>query len=129
MARQEPLDGGVLVSLTPQEVKELFDADKIVIVDVRTAVEYAFEHVPGAMLFPLSTFDPAKLPLQEGKPIVFHCGSGVRSTLVAKKCIAAGLGKATHMEGGFAGWKKAGLSFATVDPGTGSAIVKSMPSS
>jgi rhodanese-related sulfurtransferase len=127
MAKQEALDGGVLVSLTPQEIKARFDANEIVIVDVRTPVEYAFEHIPGAMLFPLSTFNPEKLPAQNGKPIVFHCGSGLRSTTIAKKCIAAGFASVAHMDGGFGAWKKAGLSFVALDPATGNAVERVIP--
>lgn len=127
MAKQEVLDNGILVSLTPQEVKKRFDANEIVIVDVRTPVEYAFEHIPGAMLFPLASFNPAKLPSQDGKPIVFHCGSGLRSTMVAKKCIAAGFSSVSHIEGGLGAWKKAGLSFVTIDPTTGSAVERAIP--
>jgi rhodanese-related sulfurtransferase len=127
MAKQEILENGVLVSLTPHEVKERFDANQIVIVDVRTPVEYAFEHIPGAMLFPLSSFNPAKLPGPEGKPLVFHCGTGLRSTAAAKKCIAAGVLEVVHIEGGLGAWKMAGLAFATIDPPTGNIIEKTMP--
>ena len=69
MAKQENLDGGTLEILTPQEVKERFDRNEIVLIDVRTPNEYAFEQIRGALLFPLSSFDPARLPAQEGKPI------------------------------------------------------------
>ena len=116
MAKHETLENGTLVSLTPHEVKERFDSNQIVIVDVRTPVEYAFEFIPGAMLFPLSSLNPAKLPVQNGKPIVFHCGTGMRSTAAAKRCIAAGITEVLHIEGGLGAWKKAGLAFATIDP-------------
>ena len=127
MARQENLDGGTLEILTPQEVKERFDRNEIVLIDVRTPNEYAFEHIRGAMLFPLSSFDPAKLPDQGTKPIVFHCGSGVRSGLVAKKCISSGQGKVAHMEGGFGAWKAGGLPFIAIDPATGAPVEKTSP--
>jgi rhodanese-related sulfurtransferase len=126
MPKQEALENGTLVSLTPQEAKERFDANQIVIIDVRTPVEYAFEHIPGALLFPMSAFDPAKLP-SGGKPVVFHCGSGKRSTAVAKKCIAHGIAEVTHVEGGLEAWKKAGLKFAALDPMTGHMMEKAMP--
>ncbi len=127
MPKQEALENGTLVSLTPQEAKEQFDANQIVIIDVRTPVEYAFEHIPGAMLFPMSGFDPAKLPVGCSKPLVFHCGSGKRSTMVAKKCIAAGIGEVTHIDGGLEAWKKAGLKFATTDFATGHMVQKTLP--
>jgi rhodanese-related sulfurtransferase len=127
MAKQEVLETGVLVSLTPHEVKERFEVNDVVIVDVRTPVEYAFEHIPGAMLFPLASFNPAKLPVQTGKPIVFHCGTGKRSTAAAAKCIAAGIAEVIHIDGGLGAWKSAGLTFATIDPPTGNLIEKTMP--
>ncbi len=127
MPKQEALDNGILVSLTPQEAKERFDANEIVVIDVRTPVEYAFEHIPGAMLFPLSAFNPAKLPSGSGKALVFHCGSGKRSTAVAKKCIAYGIAEVTHIDGGLEAWKKAGLKFAALDPVTGHIVEKAMP--
>jgi rhodanese-related sulfurtransferase len=127
MAKQENLDGGTLEILTPREVKERFDRNEIVLVDVRTPNEYAFEQIRGALLFPLSSFDPAKLPGQEGKPIVFHCGSGVRSGQVAKTCIASGQGNVAHMEGGLAAWKAAGLPFVAIDPATGAPVDRTLP--
>ena len=106
---------GTLEDLDPRDVARLFAEDKIVLIDVRTPVEYAFEHIRGALLAPLSTFDPRHLPSQEGKPIVFHCGSGLRSKAVAEKCLAAGHRKVSHMAGGLMAWRKAGLPYLTIN--------------
>jgi rhodanese-related sulfurtransferase len=122
MSKTEKLGGAVLETLTPQEVKERFDRNEIVLIDVRTPAEYAFEHIPGAMLFPMSSFNPEKLPPQDKKPIVFHCGSGKRSYKVVEKCAASGLTKLAHMEGGFGAWKAAKLPYIAVDPATGSLV-------
>ena len=54
-------------------------------------------------------------------------GSIERIRAVAKRCIAAGIAEVLHIEGGLGAWKKAGLSFATIDPPTGNAIEKTMP--
>lgn len=124
MATTEDLHGVTLDVYTPQEVKELFDRNEIVVIDVRTPNEFAFEHIPGAMLFPMSSFDAAKLPTQEAKRIVFHCGSGIRSHKVAEKAAAAGLSRVAHMEGGFGAWKKAGLPYLAIDAATGSVVEK-----
>jgi rhodanese-related sulfurtransferase len=64
--------------LTPAEARDRFDRNEIVLLDVRTPVEYAFDHIHGALLFTLSSFNPAKLPAKGQKTIVFHCGSGKR---------------------------------------------------
>jgi rhodanese-related sulfurtransferase len=119
MATTESLQGCTLDVLTPAEVKEKLDRNEIVLVDVRTPAEFAFEHVEGAMLFPLSHFDAAKLPDQAEKRIVFHCGSGMRSHRVAERCASAGFDRIAHMEGGLGAWKEAGLPYLGIDPATG----------
>jgi rhodanese-related sulfurtransferase len=119
VAKTEDLEGIPLDVFTPEEVKRMHDAGEIVLIDVRTPAEYAFEHIPGALLFPMASFDATKLPAQEGKRIVFHCGSGVRSKRVADGARQAGIDRLAHMEGGFGGWKQAGLDYLTVDPATG----------
>jgi rhodanese-related sulfurtransferase len=124
MATTEDLNGVSLDLYAPEEVQALFDRNEIVVIDVRTPNEYAFERIPGAMLFPMSNFDAAKLPAQDSKRIVFHCGSGVRSRKVAEKAAAAGLSRVAHMEGGFGAWKKAGLPYLAIDPATGSEVEK-----
>ncbi len=115
----ENLNGVELKTLTPAEVKDRFDRNEIVLIDVRTPNEYAFEHIGGALLFPMSTFDPLKLPVQDGKPIVFHCGSGMRSHAIAERCAKAGIAPLSHMAGGFGAWKEANLPYRAIDPKTG----------
>ena len=78
---------------TPQELKAAFDAGEVAIIDVRTPQEFSFEHIHGALLAPLATFEPRHLPAQDGKRLVFHCGSGVRSRKVADACLAAGIAR------------------------------------
>lgn len=115
----EDFDGKTLETWTPDEVKQALDEGKVVLVDVRTPPEYMMDHIEGAMLMPMSFFKPAALPGQEGKRIVLHCGSGVRS----KKCAAAYLQDVgeviAHMGGGMAGWRQAGLPVTAIDMSTG----------
>ncbi len=120
MAKTEDLSGCTLDVFTPQEVKQMFDRNEIAVIDVRTPAEYSFEHIPGALLFPMSSFDAEKLPSQEGKRFVFHCGSGARSRKIAERCALGGMARIAHMEGGFGAWKAAGLPYLTIDPATGS---------
>jgi len=124
MARTEDINGCTLDIFTPEEVRRMHEANEIVLVDVRTPNEFAFEHIPGAMLFPMSSFDPDKLPEQGGKRIVFHCGSGVRSKKIAERCQAAGITRLAHMEGGFGAWKQGGHPYLTIDPATGTVARK-----
>ncbi len=93
-------------NLSPAELHALLRANRIVLVDVREPAEYAAERIDGAVLHPLSGFDPARLPPGQ---VVFHCGSGKRSLTAIRHCAAAGLPHAAHLHGGIAAWKQAGL--------------------
>jgi len=124
MAKTEDLEGVTLDVFTPQEVRAMQEKGEVVVIDVRTVPEYAFEHIPGALLLPMNDFDPSNLPDQDRKRIVFHCGSGIRSRRVAETARKAGLDRLAHMEGGFGAWKQAGLPYVTVDPASGSPVTK-----
>ncbi len=117
--KTETIDGLSFETWTVDEVDAAFSANEITLIDVRTPQEYAFEHITGALLLPLSFFSAEKLPSQEGKRIVFHCGSGIRSGKVAQMCAAAGISPVAHMEGGFGAWKAAGKAYTGTNMGTG----------
>jgi rhodanese-related sulfurtransferase len=95
--------------LDPNEVARLLQAGKILLIDVREPSEYASERIAGALLYPLSTFEAATLPKDGAQRVVFHCGSGKRSLSAAERRLAAGQPHASHMGGGIAAWKSAGL--------------------
>lgn len=102
----------------PEEVQALLEQGKILLVDVREPLEYAVERIPGALLYPLSTFDAAQLPPDETRQVVFHCAAGGRSLTAARQRMALGQPGA-HMAGGISQWKSEGLPVVRVDPRTG----------
>lgn len=104
---------------SPQQIHEALERGEIMLVDVREPAEYAAERIHGAMLFPLSTFDPKALPDAIGKALIFHCGSGKRSETAYNKATSAGVVVRAHMSGGIGAWKAAGLPTISVDPATG----------
>jgi rhodanese-related sulfurtransferase len=105
----------------PEEVKALLDAGRILLIDVREPVEFAAERIPGALLFPLSTFDASLLPPDESRQVVFSCAAGGRSLTAARQRMAQGQPGA-HMAGGISEWKAAGLPTIRMDPRTGRPI-------
>jgi len=113
------LNGVTLEQWGPQELHDAMQRGDVAVIDVRTPQEFAFEHIKGALLSPMSSFDAASLPSQKGKQLVFHCGSGVRSRHVAEACVKAGFDTVAHLEGGFTAWKQAGLPYIAIDPATG----------
>jgi len=115
----ETTPDGELQTWTVDEVAEAFGKGEIALIDVRTPQEYAFEHIPGALLLPLSFFDARRLPSQEGKRLVFHCGSGARSEKVARQALASGMSPVAHMKGGFGAWKQAKMAYTGTDMASG----------
>lgn len=105
--------------MSPSAVAAALSARNIILIDVREPGEYAAERIHGALLFPLSTFDPGMLPVGGTRPIVFHCGSGKRSAKAFMRCEEAGVPVQAHMAGGIGAWKAAGLPIVTIDPETG----------
>jgi rhodanese-related sulfurtransferase len=95
--------------LTPAQVKAGLDAHEILLIDVREPDEFAAEQIAGALNVPLSTFNPAALPDAAGKTIVLQCAGGKRSAMAVDKCRKANQAIETHLDGGLAAWKAAGL--------------------
>jgi rhodanese-related sulfurtransferase len=109
-------------TLSAQEARAALNGGEITLIDVREPAEFAAERIHGAFLFPLSTFDPAMLPADAGKPVVFHCGSGKRSADAMERCRSAGVLVKGHLGGGLGAWKGAGCATVVIDPATGKVI-------
>jgi rhodanese-related sulfurtransferase len=99
-----------LPTLSPADAKRLLDQGAVLI-DIREADEHARESIPGARLMSLSKLHEADLALHAGKPVIFHCKSGARTTGNAGRLADQldGACDAYIVEGGIDAWKKAGL--------------------
>jgi rhodanese-related sulfurtransferase len=95
--------------LTPEEVSKGMAEGRYLLVDVREPNEVAVEAYPGAVVVPLSTFDPGGIPDPQDKQVVFACRSGKRSVTASLAAQAAGLAYDKHLAGGMLAWKAAGL--------------------
>jgi rhodanese-related sulfurtransferase len=95
--------------LTPQQVSKGMADGHYLLVDVREPNEVAVDAYPGAVVVPLSSFDPHTLPDPGGKQVVFACRSGKRSVTASLAAQAAGLAYDKHLAGGMLAWKAAGL--------------------
>ncbi len=110
---------GVLHELDAPRVHALLRSRQAVLIDVREPGEFEAERIPGALLFPLSGFDAASLPLDGSKRIIFQCGTGRRSAQAAQRLFDGGSDEASHLAGGLRAWKEAGLPLTFLDPSTG----------
>ncbi|MCC7166874.1 MAG: rhodanese-like domain-containing protein [Rhodospirillales bacterium] len=87
------------------------DENRVVLVDVREAMEYQAGHIAGSTLVPLSRFDPGAIPaVPAGHHLVIHCRSGHRCGVAAALLLAAGYPGPVHrLEGGILAWASRGL--------------------
>jgi rhodanese-related sulfurtransferase len=99
--------------LTPQDVSKGLAEGRYLLVDVREPNEVAVDAYPGAVVVPLSSFDPKSIPDPQGKQVVFACRSGKRSVTASLAAQAAGLAYDKHLAGGMLAWKAAGLPTRT----------------
>jgi rhodanese-related sulfurtransferase len=97
-----------LKTIRANQLKQLIQADQVILIDVREPEEYAAEHIPGAILMPLSQFEPAQVPVASDKQTMLYCRSGNRSGKAAQKLLAAGWREVTHLGRGIGDWKEAG---------------------
>jgi len=95
--------------LTPEDVARGMAEASVLLVDVRELNETALERYPGAVIVPLSSFDPAQIPDPQGRQVVFACRSGRRSVTASQAAQAQGLPYDAHLAGGILAWKAAGL--------------------
>lgn len=82
-----------------------------VIVDVRSAEEFAQGHVPGAINMPhnLILSGDADIDILRNKSVVVYCRSGRRAELAIDAMQSQGLGDLFHLEGDMLGWQAAQL--------------------
>jgi rhodanese-related sulfurtransferase len=112
MSEQNPQNPNVR-DLTPQEVVRGLEQGRMVLVDVREPNETALERFPGAVMVPLSAFDPAAIPEPAGREVVFACRSGRRSVTASLAAQEQGFAYGSHLAGGILAWKAAGLPTET----------------
>lgn len=95
--------------VTREELKQGLADGSITLIDVREPNEFAEGHIPGAVTMPLSRFDPAQLPSDPGKRIVFSCRSGRRTLQAVEMARLGGRRDANaHYAGSILDWVAAG---------------------
>lgn len=94
-----------LATLSPAQARAAIDAGAR-LVDVRGADEHARERIPGALNIPLDRI--GDLPC-DGRPVVFHCRSGMRTAANAAQLGAAAGGSPAYiLAGGIDAWRQSG---------------------
>ena len=106
-------------TLSPNEVKTLYEKKEITLIDVRDIRELWKEgtienskHIPRGMLEfwldPESSYYKTN-KIKDMKKMVLFCGLGWRSALATKSLVDMGFINVAHVEGGFDALKKSGI--------------------
>ncbi|MDQ1814764.1 rhodanese-like domain-containing protein [Massilia scottii] len=117
------LSGGALLlpALLPRgkrastlQVTQLMNRGKTVLVDIRSADEFAKGHLRDAKNIPLADLSSriAELDKAKNKTIVVVCQTGARADKAAKILEAAGFTDVVGLDGGLTAWQAAGLPTA-----------------
>ena len=94
-----------------QEFAELIADSNVVVLDVRTAAEFAEGHIQGAILIDQGQSDfmeKAKATLPTDKTIAVYCRSGRRSANAAGRLADVGY-KCVNLKGGIIAWQGANM--------------------
>lgn len=97
---------------TIQDIQRRIAAgDSLRLFDVREESEYAAGHLPGAKSLGKGIIerDIEEIVPDFDSEIVLYCGGGYRSALAADNLQKMGYTNVISMDGGFRGWKEAGL--------------------
>ena len=105
--------------LSPATVFARLKDNEIVLIDVSEPAEFANERIHGALLHPLSTFEPKAIPTGGARLAVFQCGSGKRSRSALDAFLAETGSDAAHLAGGIGAWKAAAYPTIKINPSTG----------
>lgn len=94
------------------DVQQRLDAgENLLIIDVREESEFSASHIPGAKHIGKGVIErdiEQEIPATETE-MILYCGGGYRSALAADNLRKMGYTHVISMDGGFRGWKEAGL--------------------
>lgn len=97
--------------VSTQQAVQLINRGKSVVVDVRTAEEFAKSHLRDAKNIPLADFGTriGELDKSKSKTIIVVCQSGARADKAIGLLTKAGFADVVGLDGGQAAWQAANL--------------------
>lgn len=101
-----------VIDVTPEQAQQLIaEVPELVVLDVRTPVEYLVSHIEDAVNVNYYSFSfRSKIAkLDPSKPYLVHCQTGVRSGKTIPIMLEAGFTQIYHLEDGFKAWSDADL--------------------
>lgn len=98
-------------SVGPLQATEMVNHRDAVIIDVRSAADFAKGHIINALNIPMNGFKNqlATLNKHKGKPIIVNCRSGSQSSMACGQLRKAGFEEVYNLQGGIMAWESANL--------------------
>ena len=98
-------------SVNSLEATQLINRRDALVLDVRSADEFARGHILNARGIPLNELEArlADLERYKQKPVIVVCESGTRSGAGVALLRRSGFGEVFNLSGGLAAWQQAGL--------------------
>jgi rhodanese-related sulfurtransferase len=114
------VSGGALVwhtlqrtgaKVTPLQATQIINQGKCLILDVRSAEQFAAGHIREAKNIPLKELSNRLSELEKFKarPVVVVCDKGLQSSKATSQLKKAGFAEAVSLLGGLEDWQKQGL--------------------
>ncbi len=114
------VSGGALIAhtlqrmgpkLTPLQATQVINQGKTLILDVRTADEFAAGHIRDAKNIPLKELKARidELEKFKARPVIVVCAKGLRSAKATAQLNKAGYTEAASLLGGLDAWQSQGL--------------------
>ena len=99
--------------ITPQfdmrDAASQASAGEVEILDVRGSAEYDEGHIPGAIHIPLGYLTNRSPEVPNKKPVLIHCGGGIRSAIATSVLHRLGFENVSNVPGGFYEYVELGL--------------------
>lgn len=86
------------------ELEQKLEAGNIIVLDVREAAEYAFDHIPNAISIPLGELEVRLNELNKKDEIYVVCRTGSRSDFAAQKLADNGFSNVMNVVPGMSRW-------------------------
>lgn len=97
-------------NITPSELSERrASGDAPMVIDVRTAEEFATGHIPGALNIPFDRVAERISEVDAPNGVALYCMMGPRARKGEAALLDSGYVSVLHIDGGLAAWKAAGL--------------------
>ena len=100
--------------VTPLQATQMINRGKSLVLDVRTAEEYAASHLRDAKHIPLADLGKriGELEKSKNRTVIVVCQTGARADKAVRQLDAAGFADVVRLDGGIAAWQTAGLPIA-----------------